>query len=660
MAAISEAIDIAQTPEVWLMSLVIALSKEVFDRLVIRIENQRQMLQELETILVPDLSLAVDKAKNSPKRKQLENWLKRLMDAYYKAEEAIDLLVYYQLQRMVEIKYLYPKIVVRLKTGVGFLEHQTITSTKKQITDFLKIAKECINYRDLFQDSDSSHCERETVSELKERVFGRDEAREKILRKLTKGKVREHGPSMVSSSVIAITGQPGVGKTTLAKYIYNYAKQHVLFDIFMWVYVPRKFDASDVICKMIKVKESKILGHVNEQKVQFTFNENFPLEGLRWGSKSKILLTTPSTEAARQIRVPEENIHKLDQLEEEAFLKLLLYHANKPEDSPEAVLQASESDGNILPDNLEALKFQNCENIDFLIERSTLPELHTIRFVFCSIKKINLTNLSKLKQLSILGCSSELEGLSSSELNLLQVWDCPEIRPVDTYKSQLPLVDIDDTSLLRLIQSDKISELVDLEISFTKGGPIDDKVFEKLTSLKCLTFHSCKITSLPPTLKGLATLCTLRLRNCQKLHDLRVLPSNLKMLEIEGCPIVEKQYGRNGPKHEHIAHIPRIVFKCLPNHTTSSLWPTQLDGEEDSLVQRKLLLDQKILQGLDDKSRFLYQYLMNVSPDLKSFKVSNDYFNFTAMETFVVNSEDIIEMIEREMLNISIVKVWSM
>ncbi|KAJ4754258.1 Disease resistance protein (CC-NBS-LRR class) family [Rhynchospora pubera] len=365
----------------WVVSpLLSRLWNEVFNRLGTSKDEQHKLLQDLETISLPGLSLAIEKAENSPKRHQLENWLERLKDAYYKTEEAIDLFTYYELQQKVhdERKSVKPNIVDRIKTEVSSFasHHHMLTSTKKKITEFLQIIKEFRNYRDLLQDGDAGTHDRETVSALEEKVFGRDRDREIIVSKLTKESITDHGPSIVSGlNILAITGRPGIGKTTLAKYVYNYLSKEGHFDIFMWVYVPRKFRAGDVINKMMKAKQTKedlLVGQLIEQKdsqfeLQSSSHDNYPLEGLSveikkmfhskkcllvlddflcctgtdreqwkkfmsclscWGSESKILITTQSTEAVRQVSVPEENIYKLDQLEEDLFFELFMYHAS--------------------------------------------------------------------------------------------------------------------------------------------------------------------------------------------------------------------------------------------------------------------------------------------------------------------------------------------
>ncbi|KAJ1685215.1 hypothetical protein LUZ63_016605 [Rhynchospora breviuscula] len=230
-------------------------------------------------------------------------------------------------------------------------------------------------------------------------------------------------------------------------------------------------------------------------------------------------------------------------------------------------LQVS-SDRSLLLSQLEELTFQECANIDVIIEHSDLPELCTLYYRNCSINKINLTNLLKLTNFTIEGCSQPfvLEGLSSlGGLDYLWVWKCPKVylsSPEDKYASLLYCLVIDDLSLLTLMLSDKtISELEKLVILSVGGGAINGEVFKCLTSLKYLGFGACQITSLPTTMKGLANLHTLLLDDCKKLDNLNFLPENLKKLEIEDCPILEKQYGNGGRKYKKIAHIPIILFK---------------------------------------------------------------------------------------------------
>ncbi|KAJ1685216.1 hypothetical protein LUZ63_016606 [Rhynchospora breviuscula] len=149
--------------------------------------------------------------------------------------------------------------------------------------------------------------------------------------------------AVTSLPVVAITGRPGIGKTTLAKYVYGYARKEGLFDIFMWVYVPRKFKASDVMQKMLKVKQTKEESHILIRccvlrnvysswtilgvKQDLFRREKFTSCLSSWGSGSKILITTHSPEAAKQINVPEGNIHELAELEEDPFFELFMHHA---------------------------------------------------------------------------------------------------------------------------------------------------------------------------------------------------------------------------------------------------------------------------------------------------------------------------------------------
>ncbi|KAJ4752397.1 NB-ARC domain-containing disease resistance protein [Rhynchospora pubera] len=212
----------------WVVSPVIRrLWNEVFDHLGTCMGEQRKMFQNLETIVLPGISLEIEKAEKSPKRNQLQNWLERLKDAYYKTEEAIDLFSYPKLHQKVinnREKSLKRKITNPIKTRVGSIESQSqiLTSMNKQIDNFCQIVKKSKDYSDLFQFDDANNHDRETLSEFKiqGRVFGRDKDRETILTRLMEEYLTDNGTIAATSlPVVAITGPPGVGKTTLAKYV---------------------------------------------------------------------------------------------------------------------------------------------------------------------------------------------------------------------------------------------------------------------------------------------------------------------------------------------------------------------------------------------------------------------------------------------------------
>ncbi|KAJ1687544.1 hypothetical protein LUZ63_018934 [Rhynchospora breviuscula] len=79
----------------WVASpLVQMLIDKGFELLGTSVDEKREILA---ATALPRLCLAIEKAERSPKKYMLEAWLKRLKNAYYQAEDAIDLLEYQQL-----------------------------------------------------------------------------------------------------------------------------------------------------------------------------------------------------------------------------------------------------------------------------------------------------------------------------------------------------------------------------------------------------------------------------------------------------------------------------------------------------------------------------------------------------------------------------------
>ncbi|XP_078167203.1 putative disease resistance protein RGA1 [Carex rostrata] len=285
------------TPLGWLAS---PLFKTLFDKAHHHLGTGiDEKMKILEATVLPRLSLAIEKAKKSPNKEKLVDWLNRLKGAYYEAEEAIDLLEYEKLKQKVkdDKKTLEQKdknergtpinwpsqfvprrlkiASIKLKDGLSVFSWQKIM-LKDCINKLIEIAKEADEFRDLLEVQENacgSDAHRETNSEPPARVFGRDVDKENVVSLLSKkcfgsqkGKLPdigiavtfEPGPSTRQAiPVIAITGRSGVGKTALAQYVYNDMDEQQYFDLLIWVHTARKFKATDVIKDMIEIMNAK-------------------------------------------------------------------------------------------------------------------------------------------------------------------------------------------------------------------------------------------------------------------------------------------------------------------------------------------------------------------------------------------------------------------
>ncbi|XP_078175586.1 putative disease resistance protein RGA1 [Carex rostrata] len=130
------------------------------------------------------------------------------------------------------------------------------------IDKLIKIANEANEFRDLLEAQENgsgSDANRETISNPPARVFGREVDKENIVSLLMEEPLNsEPGPSTRPAiPIIAITGRSGVGKTTLAQYVYKHMYGQEYFDLLIWVHAPRKFKAIDVIKNMIDIMNAK-------------------------------------------------------------------------------------------------------------------------------------------------------------------------------------------------------------------------------------------------------------------------------------------------------------------------------------------------------------------------------------------------------------------
>ncbi|KAL6326860.1 hypothetical protein AAG906_012135 [Vitis piasezkii] len=188
-------------------------------------------------------------------------------------------------------------------------------------------------------------------------VYGRDEDKKAVLDLL-----RKVGPNENSVGVISIVGMGGLGKTTLARLVYNdeMAKK---FDLKAWVCVSHVFDVENITKAILNsVESSDASGSLDFQQVQKkltdeltgkkfllilddVWNKNFDnwdrlRAPLSVGAKgSKVIVTTRNRNVALMMGAA-ENLHELNPLLEDACWSVFEKHAfehRNMEDHPNLV-----------------------------------------------------------------------------------------------------------------------------------------------------------------------------------------------------------------------------------------------------------------------------------------------------------------------------------
>uniref|UniRef100_A0A8R7R7D9 Uncharacterized protein n=3 Tax=Triticum urartu TaxID=4572 RepID=A0A8R7R7D9_TRIUA len=212
-------------------------------------------LHELETNIMPQFALLVEAANRSPHRPMLNNWVQQLKDAFCKAEDLLDEHEYNILKR--EAEKGKDSLIEHASSSGTIMKHVHIVSSRlsnlrpknkkllEQLKELKVILAEAKGLRELLclpvvASSVPAAAIRVATSMAPQKVFGRDKDRVDIIGLLTKPVAVESDTSRFSG--LAIVGLGGMGKSTLAQYVYNDERIKEHFQVRMWVCISRKLD----------------------------------------------------------------------------------------------------------------------------------------------------------------------------------------------------------------------------------------------------------------------------------------------------------------------------------------------------------------------------------------------------------------------------------
>ncbi|KAL4601420.1 hypothetical protein ACB092_11G271900 [Castanea dentata] len=207
-------------------------------------------LKIIESTVSRIKSVLQDAAEQQSHNHQVKDWIEKLNDAIYEAD---DLFSEFYTEATRRSLVSGNKVVKEVRTCFSCsnplaFRYKMSRKIKAMRQKLNAIAEDKIKFNlkvDNVETNDMSR-KRETHSFVQgEDVIGRDEDKQKIINLLFDSNVEEN------VSVIPIVGIGGLGKTTLAKYVYNDEEVQKYFELKMWACISDVFDLKVIIENII-------------------------------------------------------------------------------------------------------------------------------------------------------------------------------------------------------------------------------------------------------------------------------------------------------------------------------------------------------------------------------------------------------------------------
>ncbi|EOY10156.1 LRR and NB-ARC domains-containing disease resistance protein [Theobroma cacao] len=320
--------------------------------------------QRLNDILTTVKDVLLDAEENQAHNNQLRNWLQKLKDACYDAEDVLDEFEIEAWRRQVLKQRNIVKKVRNFFSSSNPVAFRFRMAHKiKKVTErFGEIAALKANFHLAERHYGTRHLmglDRETHSFVQAAdVIGRDQDKEKIINALMQDPTDgEH------ISVLPIVGIGGLGKTTLAKLVYNAECIDRHFELKKWICVADDFDLKQLMIKIIKAAKvfdgnwssmdldqlQKVFRDcLDEKKYLLVLDDLWNEDHIKWdelkqllvggAQGSKIVVTTRSSQVAEIMgTIPTHNLqdYEFNDVEVIHFWMAhdLLHSSNENEDS---------------------------------------------------------------------------------------------------------------------------------------------------------------------------------------------------------------------------------------------------------------------------------------------------------------------------------------
>ncbi|XP_017976162.1 PREDICTED: putative disease resistance protein RGA1 [Theobroma cacao] len=295
-------------------------------------------LEKLKTTLTTIKAVLFDAEEKQAHDSQLRVWLQELRDASYDAEDVLDEFEIEALRKQVVKQKSIGKQVSHFFSSSNPLAFRFRMAHKvKKVTErFVEIAALKNNFHLIERHDGPGHVvrlDRETHSFVQaSEVIGRDEEKERIIKMLM-----QDPADAEDISVLPIVGIGGLGKTALAKLVFNDGRIDRHFGLKMWVCVSDDFDLKRLVLKIMKAgKEGDgDLGNMDLEQLQkvlrdclkgnkylLILDDVWSEDNRKWqelkqllvggASGSKIVVTTRSNQVTKIVgTIPPQNLEGL-------------------------------------------------------------------------------------------------------------------------------------------------------------------------------------------------------------------------------------------------------------------------------------------------------------------------------------------------------------
>ncbi|XP_062192991.1 disease resistance protein RGA2-like [Phragmites australis] len=206
---------------------------------------------KLERQMVYVQSLLADAEVKGETNPAVRRWTKELKAAAYQADDVLDDFQYEALRReALSGRSMASKVLSNFTSKNKFVFSQKASTDLKNVLDKIDELVTEMNKFGLLERAEAPQAlYRQTHSALDESVeiYGRDDDKEEVV-KLLLDQQDQH-----NVQVLPIIGMGGLGKTTLAKMVYNDSRVQNHFELKMWHCVSENFEATAIVRSVIEL-----------------------------------------------------------------------------------------------------------------------------------------------------------------------------------------------------------------------------------------------------------------------------------------------------------------------------------------------------------------------------------------------------------------------